>query len=174
MTPADITNLYDLKENNIAQVLRNICTTENCSRVSLAHSTGLKQATITKIVNKLLAWGIVSEDVVMSSPSAGRKPMRLLVNAVKYIVIAVRLERTTITLAALDIGGSIHYQSSSVIVTHSRPQDVMDKLKAMIHSAIQTIPSPPMAIGIAVPGPINRTKSRIMLMSSFPGWTRLI
>lgn len=173
MSPVDITNLQDLKESNISLVLRSICRTDNCSRVSLAHATGLKQATITKIVNKLIDWGIVREDIAMDSPSAGRKPMRLIVNAMKYLAIAVRLERCGISLAVMDIAGGIHYQSSAAIAPHSSTRDVMDRLKAMIHSAYACIPEKPMAIGVAVPGPVNRAKSRIMLMSHFPGWEQI-
>lgn len=169
----DIINLEDLKESNIALVLRCICTTKNCSRVALAHSTGLKQAAITKIVNKLIAWGIVREDMAMTSVSVGRKPMRLIVNSEKYFVVAVRLERKNILLAVMDITGNVHYQSSSIIEHHSDTHWVIEKLKSMIHAAIDSMPIPPMAIGMAVPGPINRTKSRIMLMSSFPGWEQV-
>lgn len=173
MQANEIINLEDLKESNIALILRCICTTKNCSRVSLAHSTRLKQATITKIVNKLISWDIVREDTVLSSVSVGRKPMRLIINSGKYLVIAVRLERSNILLAVMDIAGGVHYQSRTVIEDRSETRSVIEKLKSMIRAAIENMPVPPMAIGMAVPGPISRTKSRIMLMSSFPGWEQV-
>lgn len=169
----DIVNLQDLKESNIAQVLRSICTTKNCSRVSLAHSTGLKQATITKIVNRLIDWGIVREDEAISSTAVGRKPVRLIINAEKYLVVSVRLERNNILLAVMDIAGGLHYQSDSPIKEHSEPSAVLEKLKSMIRIAIDNMAVPPMAIGLAVPGPLNRTKSRITLMSTSPGWEQI-
>lgn len=173
MPSSDIMNLQDLKESNIALVLRHICTTANCSRVTLSHLTGLKQATITKIVNRLIDWDIVHEDTVIASTTAGRRPVRLIVNAEKYLVISVRLDRTDLLLAVMDIAGGIHYQSQTVIQNHSATSDVLDKLKAMIHTAIEHMQVAPMAIGLAVPGPINHTNSRIMLMSSFPGWEQV-
>ncbi len=165
-------NLQDLKENNLSLVIRSIRSDEQCSRVSLVRSTGLKQATITKIVNQLMQWGLVTENESLSN-ALGRKPIRLALNSDRFLVYAVRINRDYIHAAVYDIAGKCYIRKERSINAADGAHAALNSLKRMLVEAGQGLPTPPMAIGVALPGPFDATSTRIALMTSFPGWAEI-
>ena len=54
-------NSFDIQESNRVSVLRILSKEDVLTRADLSRMTGLKQATITNIINDLLSSGVVSE-----------------------------------------------------------------------------------------------------------------
>ena len=65
-------NLADVQEINRSLVLNTLRENPNCSRSFIAQSTGLRQATITNIVNDFIQWGIVIETSLLRN-TRGRR-----------------------------------------------------------------------------------------------------
>lgn len=173
MSNKKISNLHDIKEHNISLVLRQLRIGENCSRVSIAHETGINQATITNIVSMLLKKGIVIEKESMASSALGRKPVRLMLNSGKYNTCAVRIKRDNLFVAVYDVLGHELYKSSAKITAYDGVSSALEQLTAIIQNVFNTMSNKPCAIGIALPGPFRRDNSQIMLMSGFSGWENI-
>lgn len=54
------TNLRDMQAVNRSLVIRLLRNSKTCSRAKLAKLTGLRQATITNIINDFINWGLVN------------------------------------------------------------------------------------------------------------------
>lgn len=174
MSPLFSMNQSVQKENNLSLVIRTIlsCPDENMSRVKLAEQTGLTQASITKIVAQLIEWGVVYESESIQSV-AGRKPIRLLIDAEKYLVLAMRINRVYLHAVLYDIAGKKYWSKRVAILPSDGPEFAMKRLKEIMREGIDAAASPVLIIGIAVPGPFNSRTGRISLMSGFGGWNAI-
>ena len=54
-------NINDVRRNNVSAIIRLLHRAKVCSRADLARATGLKQATITNIINELIESEFVIE-----------------------------------------------------------------------------------------------------------------
>jgi N-acetylglucosamine repressor len=165
-------NQNSQKENNLSLVIRAIHGDDQSSRVKLCDVTGLKQATISKIVNQLIDWDMVQETESLES-NLGRKPIGLTLNSEKYLLIAVRINRDYLHVAIYDISNKMHYYREARIDAGYGVTASMALLKLMIHEAISSVHLKVMGIGVALPGPFDYKHQRITLMSGFPGWDKI-
>lgn len=160
------------KENNISIVLRALRADAECTRIRLTKATGLTQPSITKIITQLIEWGVVSELEGMGG-GIGRKATRLHINAERYRVAAVRINRTYINVAVYDMRGRLYdtdyCKTSSAEGAHSSMKQLIDMLSRLLARA----EVPVLSIGVAVPGPYNYFAGRISMMSGFPGWNEI-
>ena len=160
------------KENNISVVLRALRADTECTRIRLAKATGLTQPSITKIIAQLMEWGAVSELESVGN-GIGRKATRLHLNAERYRVAAVRINRTYINAAVYDMKGRLCDMDSCRTSSEAGAHSSMKQLINMLSSLIARAQVPVLSIGVAVPGPYNFFAGRISLMSGFPGWNEI-
>ena len=160
------------KENNISIVLRALHADAECTRVKLAETTGLTQASITKIIAQLIEWGAGAEMEPIGT-GVGRKATLLQLNSENYRVVAVRVNRNYVNAAIYDMDGRLYDMercdtNSSEGVRHS-----LQMLISLLRKLLARSKAPVLSIGVAVPGPFNYRKGRISLMSGFPGWNEI-
>lgn len=160
------------KETNISVILRTLRADTGCTRVKLAELTGLSQASITKIVSQLIEWGAVSEQESVGA-GVGRKAVRLHLNAEKYRVAAVRINRRYMIASIYDMGGQLCDLVQREICFEEGAKTSVERLIEMLRGLLSRSQLPVMSIGAAVPGPFNYTTGRITLMSGFPGWSEI-
>lgn len=165
-------NQQSQRENNLSLVIRAIHGDDQCSRVKLTETTGLKQATITKIVNQLIEWGLVSETESLGS-IVGRRPIRLVLNGEQYMILSVRINRNYLRVAVYDILGQRKAHTEVPIDPLFGARVSMDQLKELIRRMMRQTGVPFLAIGIALPGPFDAQRQQITLMSGFPGWEKI-
>ena len=77
-----------------------------CSRATLSQLSGLKQATITNIINEFIACGLVIETGLMSG-SKGRRSIGISLNDQKYKVIGIRMTRSAFYLCLAGLSGKL-------------------------------------------------------------------
>lgn len=168
-----------IRESNLSLVIQTIHRYGVCSRTQLAQETGLKQSSITKIVNILLDWGMAKEVGVLPKAEdadigAGRKPTGLTLVSHQYTFMAIRINRNYIQTALYDIAGKCYQQREEPISSSMGANQAVDQLlkmgSDMLRCANCTLP---MAIGVALPGPFDARYGRITLMSGFPGWEHI-
>lgn len=160
------------KENNISVVLRALRFDTECTRIRLAKATGLTQPSITKIIAQLMEWGTVSELESVGN-GIGRKATRLHLNAERYRVAAVRINRTYINAAVYDMKGRLCDMASCKTSSEAGAHSSMRQLINMLSGLLARAPVPVLSIGVAVPGPYHFFAGRISLMSGFPGWNEI-
>ena len=163
-------NLADVQEINRSLVLNTLRENPNCSRSFIAQSTGLRQATITNIVNDFIQWGIVIETSLLRN-TRGRRSIGLCLNSDRYRVICLRLQRTNLLAGLYDISGKEYH-------TIRKDLDVSRGAEAAIEVMIQVIrqlkaetgDSNLLGIGVGLPGPYLKKEGVITVMADFPGW----
>lgn len=160
------------KELNLSLVIRALHSGRAETRIGLTRATGLKQATITKIVRQLQDWGLVSETTGQDAPM-GRKPMGLTLNADRFLLGAARVNRSYLACAVYDIAGNALIHEQIPNLPEKGAEASLEALKALIASTLSRAPGQVLGLGVALPGPYNAKTRRITLMSGFPGWSRV-
>lgn len=166
-------NLEDVQEMNRALVIRLMRKAKVCSRADLAKLSGLRQATITNIVNDLRKWELVTETGVIDGQK-GRRSIGITLNTELYKVIGVRLARHHFSVGLFDLFGSGEELDRQAIDAIEGSGQAFDRIKTavgrlMAASSRYRI----LGIGMAIPGPFFRTEGRIALMTEFPGWEQV-
>jgi N-acetylglucosamine repressor len=163
-------NLEDVQEMNRALVIRLLRREKLCSRADLAKMTGLRQATITNIINDFIGWGLVTETGIIDGQK-GRRSIGITLNTGAYRVIGIRLTRNYFVVGLFDLFGvqdrawreTIDISLGSTVVLRA----IIDNVRQVMDSSGQyTI----LAIGAAIPGPYVRSEGKIALMTEYPGW----
>ncbi len=161
-------NSEAMLETNRSLILQILAKHDVCSRVQIAEETGLKQATITNLVNDLIGRGIV-EEVGNMEGKKGRRRIGIALRAEHYKVIGIKVARGSYSVGLFDLKGN-HLltdpiQKIAVKDSHRMLEQVKRRIQELLDQYEDIY-----AIGIAVPGPYLRYEGRIMVMSEFPGW----
>lgn len=167
-------NLEDVQEMNRSLVIRLLHRMKLCSRADLAKKTGLKQATITNIISDLIKYGLVYETGIIEGEK-GRRSIGISLNSTEYKVIGIRLARKYISIGLFDIGGTLYEVKEVPIDTVFGPEVAFQKMKDLIKDFITRVnKGTVIGIGLGIPGPFYRSEGRIVLMTEFPGWERIL
>ena len=95
------TNIQDLNRELLLNFLRS---EGECARITLAKLSGLKQATVTNIINDFIRWGIVKE-VGFLTGEKGRRSIGISLNKEEYGVIGIRITRKNYSFGLFNIAG---------------------------------------------------------------------
>lgn len=150
-------NLDDLQDLNRSSIIRHLAMHEGCSRVDLAKRTGLKQASITKIMRALVENGVVAE-TGFTEGLKGRRSIGLSLNYSKYLVIGVKVAWERLSIGVFDLSGRAYGEVLSRPFEHlsldnaelvvARIADAVDAFRKEYRAVV--------AVGVAVPGPFHR------------------
>ncbi len=166
-------NIITVRENNLALIIRLIHKLKICSRVDLAEATGLKQATITNIINDLISWGLVVETGLI--PGRGkRRSIGISLNHERYRIIGVRLNRDYVQVGLFDLAGSLLAKKTWRFGDSPIPEATLTKIFELVNGLL--LPEEGkvvLGIGVAIPGPFVSKSGKIVMMSGFPGWDKI-
>ena len=95
-------NSLDIQESNRLSILRILAGEDVLTRAELSRRTGLKQATITNIINDFLASGVVSETGALKG-NLGRRSIGIRINAEKFNVVAIKIARRSYSVGIFNI-----------------------------------------------------------------------
>lgn len=162
-------NLEEVKELNLSRIIKLIYKSGVCSRSQLSEMSGLKQSTVTNIVNQMIDCGIVMETGSFAGKK-GRRSIGVTIDCKGFRVISVRLTRSSYFVGRFCVNGEI----DDLIQRPIAPEDPVDQILAdmekdirfMIDSSKYAVTS----IGMAVPGPFFADKSRILLITGARKW----
>lgn len=162
-------NIVTVRENNLAVVIRLLHKSKVCTRSYLAKHTGLKQATITNIVNDLMEWGLVYE--VGHVPGESRRSVGLSLCRDRYRTIGVRLNRNYVIAGLFDIAGTLLCRKEYHFDPHPDPLDISESMAKLVSELSSSCKKEDLlGVGVAIPGPFVHKDEKIALMSGFPGW----
>ncbi len=163
-------NFEDVQQMNRSLVISLLRKKEVNSRAELAKATGLKQATITNIINDLLECGLVVETGMIGGKK-GRRSIGLTISGVIYKVISVRLERKCFSVGLFDLEGTEYGILKEDTDMMSGSQKTLDRIIQSIREIMKKAEnSKIIGIGVAIPGPFFRSEGKIGLITEFPGW----
>lgn len=143
------------------------------TRTLLAKETGLKQATITNIVQDLLDRNLVVERGMIKN-ERGRHAIAIALHSSYYKMIHVRLSRRYIMVGLFDLGGTLYSHYEEVFDTTKNPDKSLTLMRAFIAEILKEFAGDIIiGIGVALPGPFLKQKGKIGFTSEFVGWDHI-
>lgn len=166
-------NLEDVQRMNRLLIINFLRKQKNMSRADLARATGLKQATITNIVNDLLDTRLARETGELDA-KIGRRSIGIALNNELYKVIHVRLARKYFLIGLYDIAGNKYEVHKENIDISWGSETVFTRMKVRIAEQLSRLKiGEVISIGISLPGPYLSSQGRIGIMTEFPGWEKI-
>lgn len=166
-------NLEAIQAMNRTLLLRLLQQNQICSRANLAEQSGLKQATITNIINDFISWKLVEETGLIEG-SKGRRAIGIRLKENEFYVIGVRLSRKYYEIGIFTLMGELVGDEDREYIKDTSPNlvisGILEKVQELLHdNSDKTI----LAVGVAVPGPYYYEEGVIESVTSFKGWKNI-
>ncbi len=169
------TNLPRVGGYNQAVVLDAIRTAGPVSRVELAPLTGLTSQTVSNVVRRLLAAGLISESG--HAPSSGGKRRTLLSpRADGAFAVGVQLDPDAAVVVVVDLAGEVLASRRVKLADPADPAEVVKRVAAAaqrLTARTAVDPARLLGTGVATPGPIDATAGDVVFPPNFSGWGRV-
>ncbi|MEI0561058.1 ROK family transcriptional regulator [Brachyspira pilosicoli] len=166
-------NYNDMQEMNRYLIIKLLMQLGICSRIELSRLSGLKQATITNIINDFIKIGLVSE-IGPKNGIKGRRSIAISLNSDNYKFIGVRLTRRYITVGLFDIAGKSYLVREYKFNVNDGVNNTLKIIETSVHGILNEYSNDNIiAIGISLPGPFIRTTG-IITVNEFPGWEQVL
>ncbi len=144
-----------------------------CARTTLAEHSGLKQATVTHIVNDFIEWGLVKE-VGFLTGVKGRRSIAISLNTDDLAVAGIRIARQNFSVGLFNLYGEELIIRRGRIVAGQNARQIMDMVIEEMDKLIAGYPNQKiLAMGVAIPGPYNMVKGRISIVTGVEGWEQI-
>lgn len=165
----DLSHYEQVKVANQSKLLRVLCQ-KPATRSELARLTGLSPATVTNLTKELIAQGLVQESRTLESVG-GRPPVLLEFNSMAGKVIGVRISRTRVQAALVNLGADALAWSEELLPDHS-PEAVLQAALAVVGRLCvrnRVNLEELVGVGVAVPGIVQEASGTVRL-STFLNW----
>jgi predicted NBD/HSP70 family sugar kinase len=163
------TNLPWVRDFNQGVVLEAIRLGGGVSRVEIAHKTGLTAQTVSNIVRRLLADGLIVEG------SNGGRRVPLHVNPEAHFAIGVQIDVDETSLVVLDLGGTVVHTRRATGRAEG-PSKVVQRVAESVGALLDDAGvgrEKVLGIGVACPGPLDHRTGVVFHPPNLPGWGRV-
>ncbi|MCW2496569.1 ROK family transcriptional regulator [Jatrophihabitans sp.] len=148
-----------IRRHNLSLVLGQVHRDGAVTRAELTQRLGLSRSTIGALVADLTERGLVEESVPSGGPRAGRPSHVVGPHSRGPFVVAADLDVTHVTTAAVGIGGTV--LARHVVQTGPLPASAEEVVRHIVEAvpilqAMVGRAEPPVAIGVSVPGTVDR------------------
>jgi N-acetylglucosamine repressor len=144
-----------------------------CSRAELSRQANLRQATITNITKELIALGYIRETGYLPG-QGGRRSVGLTIDETRYRIIAARLTRQHFTVGLFTVLGTELSEEREKISVEDGIEIALDHMANVVNRMVERAGREDvLGLGLGVPGPFIRRKSKIALVTGFPGWSKI-
>lgn len=161
-------NLEEVRELNLSTVLELIHRLNVCSRAELAERTGLRQSTITNIVNVLIEAGLVAETGSIGGKK-GRRSIGVTLSKDRYQVIGIRLARNNYSVERFYIDGSYDAVIRKDFESNESMKNILESIRTDTQELLATAKLKVVAIGVSVPGPFNLNDAKFINVTYMNG-----
>jgi len=159
-----------IRRHNLALILGEVHRDGALTRAELTTRLGVSRSTIGALVADLTALGLLEERVPSGGDRVGRPSHVVGPNASGPVVVAVDVDVTHITSAAVAIGGEVLARTS--LTTKGRPP-TPDRVAKQVASAVARLGEesgrPVLGVGVSVPGTVYR-HTRTVGVATNLGW----
>lgn len=163
-------NMTNVAENNRRAVFRYLITHPVTTRAEIAKSIGLKQATITNIINSFLEMKIVNETQFVRGEK-GRRSIGVSLDFSKFKMIAILITKLRVQVVVQDLGLHVYDQKTIQLTDGQTARELLNIVTERVDQILACNSKEEIcAIGVTVPGPFLRKEARIPMMSWMPGW----
>src|SRR4051794_27156239 len=162
------TNLARVKDYNEVVVLGLVRSSAPIGRPAIAAATGLTLQTVSNIARRLLAAGTVVEE-----GASGRK-RALRINPDAGYAIGIQLVRASLAVGVVDLAGEIRARNETAIGPEEEPQEMLERVKALVDEAVDAAgidPEKLLGAGIGAPGPLDLRTGMLLNVRHPRSWT---
>ena len=163
----------ELRRHNLSAVLDRVHLAGSISRSELARQTGLNRSTIRDLLGELTELGLVVEDSLTTSRTAGRPSAVARARAAGAIVLAVELEVDFTAVATIGLGGHIFARAKVANPEGTgSPEQIIDVLATLARPLLASLPSGHKLVGVgAAAAGLVRRGDGVLRDSPNRGWT---
>jgi len=158
------------KEHNRDLVLKTIFDHQAISRAEIARLTQLTRATVSDLVNELLAEGLV-EEVGLGSSMGGKSPILLSLRPDSRYLIGLNLAQDKFIGAMVNLRGEIK-ETVEFPVRGEDGEQSLELVFRILDNLLATSWKPVVGIGVGAPGLIN-TRDGVILQAVNLAWKNL-
>jgi predicted NBD/HSP70 family sugar kinase len=171
----DLSPQARLRREHERAILRAISTGETVSRTQLAADHGLSAQSVGRIVRELLDDGLIDEVGMDRLAGPGAPRIGLRIRADGAYALGFGLERDQLTGVLLDAGTNVRWQMSRTTPPGQPASEVLQHIEEDVRRVLE---APEFAasrsrlcgLGIAAPGPLDRSTGTIVGAPNFPTW----
>lgn len=142
------------------------------SRVELAQRSRFTEATISNVVRKLIADGLVVE-TGFSESTGGKRRTLVEIDRLSRYALGVSLDHDRMTYVLADLSGRLVLSSHGEGTGEVPPDEVIPRIAAEIHALYTKAgvdPSSIVGIGVAAPGPLDCALGVLRGRQPTPEW----
>jgi predicted NBD/HSP70 family sugar kinase len=142
------------------------------SRAELARRTGLSRSTVSAIVSDLLDTGLVNEARAGVS-SGGRRPIMLEFQDQSSFIVGIELGATHVSCVLTDLRCKVRASWSAPVPVRDDPALALKKMSMGVGAVLDAAgvqASQLLAIGVAVPSPVDSKRPGELLPLVVPKW----
>ncbi len=155
---------------NRFNILNTIRIAKLISRIDIARSTGLSQASVTGITSDLIGDGIILEKKSGES-NVGRRPILLSLNPDGATVVGVKISIHQISVVLIDFQATVLYTHIVALErkTHS-PEEISEIIAQAVHACLRKKKlkkSQISGIGIGIPGLVDSPSGSVKYMPNY-------
>ena len=159
-----------LREANRARVIESLKRHGRLTQVELAGSTGLSPATVSNIVKELTASGLLHTSFTSRS---GRRATLVSLARQLGLVAGVHFSSRQLHIAIADATRTIVTQTSLPLPSDHRHDAELDRLSILLGDLMDSLGSSVselLAVGLALPAPIDPRTGRVSTPGLLRGW----
>src|SRR5689334_423513 len=147
-----------MRRHNLALILREVHRDGALTRAELTARLGLSRSTIGALVADLAELGLVEESVPSGGTRAGRPSHVVGPSRKGPYVVAVDVDVTHLTFAAVGLGGEVRARRAVALDSAATPEQaatlIVDSIPALVSEG--GLAGTPVSIGVSVPGTVDR------------------
>ncbi|MFK0166895.1 ROK family protein [Rhizobium sp. NPDC090279] len=141
------------------------------ARVDLAQLSGMTGASVTRLIGRLIDFGLIAEEADRSG--AQGQPRRLLqLRASRFYAAGVTFSVSRMEVAIVDLGGAI-LATRTVEVRTGSPEEVAEAAQATVDDMLRELSIPKadlVGIGVSVPGNFGTASNLLKAHPFFPAF----
>jgi predicted NBD/HSP70 family sugar kinase len=157
---------------NRSKILEAIRTVGMISRIDIARTTGLSQASITGLTADLIKEGLIIEKQ-SGKYKGGRRPMLLALNPEGAFVVGVNLSISELSAVIVNFEGSVvASQAQSLAPIHHSIAEIAERVVGAVQACIweaNFAKEQISGVGIGIPGLVNSDSGNIRFLPNY-GW----
>ncbi|MDY5229589.1 MAG: ROK family transcriptional regulator [Eubacteriales bacterium] len=166
-------NIDDMVNVNCSNVLDIIQKNEPVSRKEITQLSGLSWGGMTKIVNKLLENGYITEKKAKSASASGRIPSVLRVNTEKNFVIGLDINKTGLNATVMDLTGK-SLKSFSANVSAKTREGFIAEITAFVSEIFAVFGTNNIiSIGVAMQGTVDCNQGISVRFPDIKDWSNV-
>jgi len=166
-TPGSQTSLREANRSRLVETLKRH---GHLTQVELVGATGLSAATVSNIVKELAAAGVLN---TAATSRSGRRAVEVTLVRRPGLVTGLHFSKRHLRVAISDVDRTIVAETHLPLAPDHRHDREMDRAALLISDMLENLDAPlsdVLAVGMALPVPVDRTTGIISTPGLLKGW----